>query len=392
MNKALLNKQVQKFISENLNVDLSALILKGSPFPEVSIQELATQISGLKRAKSKLPTWFKNVNILYPPNLNLEQTSSEITANYKASLVEGDKLIDLTGGFGIDSYFFSKQVKEVIHCEMNPELSAIAAYNFEELGATNITCKTGDSIEILKEIEPPFDWIYIDPSRRDDYGGKVFLLEQCTPNVPELLFLFFRKATNIMVKTSPLLDIKSGINELKYVNEIHIVAVNQDVKELVWLLNKKASSKIKIKTIDFQKKETQVFETYYSQHQSDLPLSAPQKYLYEPNPAIMKSGMFRELAIKTGTFKLHPNSHLYTSEEIKAFPGRAFVITDILNYNKKILKKRFKFKKANITTRNFPRSVAELRKELKINDGGSDYLFFTTNLNDQKIVILGTKA
>lgn len=391
MNKALLHKDVQDFILKNRSSNLSKLILKGSPFKAVSIQEIAIQIAGLSKAKSKLPTWYLTKNILFPPNLNLEQTSSEKTASYKASLVEGKKLIDLTGGFGIDAYFFSESFKEVIHCELNLELSELAEHNFEILNARNVKTIQGNGIENLKNSEQHFDWIYLDPSRRDDAGGKVFQLSDCTPNPAEHLDLFFEKADHIMIKTSPLLDLKAGIGELKNVSEIHIVAVNQEVKELLWILNKNASEGIKLKTIHFQNKITQTFETNFSDSQRDIPLSLPLNYLYEPNPAIMKSGMFQELASQTDSCTLHSNSHLYTSKELKEFPGRRFEILKVLPYNKKQLKQRLTLKKANITIRNFPKTVAEIRKELKIEDGGDSYLFFTTNLNEKKIVVVCKK-
>ena len=391
MNKALLHNEVQDFILKNRSANLSKLILKGSPFKDVCIQEIAIQIAGSSKAKSKLPTWYLAKNILFPPNLNLEQTSSEKTAKYKASLVEGKKLIDLTGGFGIDAYFFAERFDEVIHCELNLELSELAEHNFEILNATNVKTTQGDGIEYLKNSEQHFDWIYLDPSRRDDAGGRVFQLSDCTPNPAEHLKLFFEKANNVLIKTSPLLDLKAGIAELKNVSEIHIVAVNQEVKELLWILNKNYSGEINVKTIHFQNKITQTFETNFSDSQSDIPLSLPLNYLYEPNPAIMKSGMFRELASQTDSSTLHSNSHLFTSKELTEFPGRRFEILEVLPYNKKQLKQRLTQKKANITIRNFPKTVAEIRKELKIEDGGENYLFFTTNLNEKRIVVVCKK-
>jgi len=392
LNKALLNKDVQDFILKNRSANLSKLILKGSPFKNVSIQEIAIQIAGLSKAKSKLPTWYLTKNIVFPPNLNLEQTSSEKTAKYKASLVEGKKMMDLTGGFGIDAYFFAEKFNEVFHCELNLELSELAEHNFEILNAKNVKTFQGNGIEYLKNSDQYFDWIYLDPSRRDDAGGKVFQLSDCTPNPAEHLDLFIEKADHILIKTSPLLDLKAGIGELKNVSEIHIVAVNQEVKELLWILNKNASEEIKVKTIHFQNKITQTFETKFRASQSDIPLSLPLNYLYEPNPAIMKSGMFRDLASQTDSCTLHSNSHLFTSKKLKEFPGRRFEILEILLYNKKQLKQGLTLKKANITIRNFPKTVAEIRKELKIEDGGDRYLFFTTDLNEKRIVVVCKKT
>ncbi|MEP6261950.1 MAG: class I SAM-dependent methyltransferase [Gillisia sp.] len=391
MNKALLHPEVQEFIRKNLRKDLSTLILKGSPFPDVSIQEIAAQINGLQKAQKKLPTWFKSANIIFPANINLEQTSSEITAKYKASLVSGRNAIDLTGGFGIDAFFFAERFETVTHCELDPGLSEIAAHNFKVLGRNNISTFWGDGINYLKETVEKFDLIYLDPARRDDYGGKVFLLEQCTPNVAENLSLFFEKANRILLKTSPLLDLKAGLRELERVSAIHIVSVNNEIKELLWELKKEQADEILVTTINFQNEVTVKFDAVYSGNFEDAPLSLPGTYLYEPNPAVMKSGMFAEVATQTGTSKLHSNSHLFTSEEKKDFPGRSFKILETLPYSKKILKKHPKLQKANITTRNFPKTVEELRKELKIADGGENYVFFTTNLKNEKIVLVCIK-
>lgn len=387
MNKAILHPEVQDFILKNRKEDLAKLILKGSPFSAVNIQEIAIQISAINKAEKKLPTWFSHKNIIYPEALNLEQTSSETTAEYKASLVSGEDLIDLTGGFGIDDYFFADSFHEVFHCEMNLNLSKLVTHNFKVLGKRNIKTIKGDSIEYLKSENRRFSWIYLDPARRDDYGGKVFHLNQCTPNVPELLNLLFTRSENILVKTSPLLDLKAGILELKFVKEIHIVSVNNEVKELLWVLQKEYKGHPLIKTVNFLKDETQEFDAGYNEDQEKYSLSLPKKFLYEPNPAIMKSGLFGSLSRNTNTSKLHSNSHLYTSENLIKFPGRSFEILDIMSYNKKYLKKNFKLEKANITTRNFPKSVEALRVELKIKDGGDQYLFFTTDMENNKIVI-----
>ncbi|QED36977.1 class I SAM-dependent methyltransferase [Antarcticibacterium arcticum] len=392
MNKALLLPEVQEFIRKNLKIDLSKLILKGSPFPHVSVQEIAAQINGMRRAEKKLPTWFNAEGIIFPPNINLEQTSSEITAKYKASLVSGKEMTDLTGGFGIDSFFFAERFEKLTHCELDPELSKIASHNFKVLGRNNIHTFAGDGIAFLKDSPQKIDLIYLDPARRDDYGGKVFLLEQCTPDVPGNMELLFDRSNKLLIKTSPLLDLKAGILELKNVAEIHIVAVNNEVKELLWLLEKDfAEKEIRIKTVNFLKKNVQEFEAVYAGNLEDAPLSLPGKYLFEPNPAVMKSGLFAEVASQTGTTKLHSNSHLFTSDEIQHFPGRSFKVLEILPYLKKILKKHPAFKKANITTRNFPKTVEDLRKELKIEDGGDSYLFFTTNLNNDKIMLVCEK-
>lgn len=368
-------------------MDINTLVLRKSPFEHISSQELAQQIAGRRKAKTKLPTWYAKKGIYYPPTLNLEQTSSEITASYKSNLVSGDLLIDLTGGFGIDDYFFSKTIKRVVHCEMNLELSTIAAHNFKTLDAHNIHTEMGNGLEILHN-HSSIDWIYIDPSRRHDQKGKVFFLEDCLPNVPANLSFLFSKSDHILIKTSPLLDIHSGIKSLQHVKEIHIVAVNNEVKELLWVLDKNVEGKTKIQTSNIQKTHTDSFSFFYEEESSlSVALGMPQTYLYEPNAAILKSGGFLSIAKAYNLEKLHLHSHLYTAnQEIPDFPGRGFSIINSYPYQKKTLQS-LGIKKANITTRNFPETVATLRKKFKIKEGGDIYLFFTTDLAQKKIVL-----
>jgi hypothetical protein len=391
LNKHILHKDVQDFIDQNLKSNLTQLILKGAPFQEVTIQEIATQIVAKEKSKKKLPIWFQAQNIYYPPKLNLEQTSSEITADYKATIVSGKRIVDATGGFGVDSYAFSKYFEEVVHCELNAELSNIAAHNFTQLKAENIHVHLGNGIEYSKNSNEAFDCIYIDPSRRNEAKGKVFLLEDCEPNVPRELDELFLKSNTILIKASPMLDITSAVGELHSVEEIHIVAVLGEVKELLFLLRKGYSGNIRLKTINFQKENHQLFEFLF-RSEANATFSLPKKYLYEPNAAIMKSGGFHHVSNLLQLDKLHQHSHLYTSEEPLNFPGRTFEIIEVIKYDKKKIKSLLKENKANITARNFPKTVQQLRKELKLKDGGLDYLFFTTNLNDEKICIRTRKV
>lgn len=391
INKGLFDREVTKFIRENQNKDLPKLILKGSPFQNVSIQELAVQIKGLKVARKKFPEFYETEAILYPHKLNLEQTSSEATARYKAKLVQGENGIDLTGGMGIDSYYLSKNFDRFTYCEINQELAEIAAHNFKQLGADNISVKPVNGIDILERSAEKFDWVYADPARRDEHGGKVFKLDDCEPNIPANLELIFDHTDNVIIKTSPILDISAGIEELTYVKEIHIIAVRNEVKELLWILEKDFKDEPLIKTANFEKNEVQEFSGFRQSNGETVVFSNPEKYLYEPNAAVMKSGLFDALATKTNTKKLHQNSHLYTSEELLKFPGRSFEITDISNYKHSNLKRYFKNRKANISTRNFPETVEQIRKKFKIKDGGDNYIFFTTNASEEKIVIFCKK-
>jgi hypothetical protein len=391
MDIQLLNPEIQIYINSQLGVDVSKLALQKNPFPDVNWISILNQIVAKSKAKDKLPTYYSTDNIIYPSKISIEQTSSEITALYKSEIVFGEELIDLTGGFGVDCLFFSKKIKKVIHCEIDDQLSAIVDYNFKQFKIENVKCIAGDSFEILSYLHHKLDWIYIDPSRRNDQKGKVFMLKDCLPNVPELLTFYFSKSNNILIKTAPLLDISAGLLELTNVKCIHIVAVDNEVKELLWELQNDFKSNPKIKTINIAKYNREIFEFELNSNE-DLPLlELPKNYLYEPNSAIMKSGGFDKIGINYKLGKVHSHSHLYTSEKRIEFPGRVFEIKKIFPYSKKKMKSNLESTKANITTRNFPDSVEDIRKKWKIKDGGSTYCFFTTDMNNDKIVLICSK-
>ncbi|MEQ3664367.1 MULTISPECIES: class I SAM-dependent methyltransferase [unclassified Olleya] len=391
-NKAILDPKIQEFINQNINSDLANLALKGIPFDNNLKQDIITQIESKKKCEKKLPTWFNTPNIYFPPKLNIEQTSSEVTAQYKSNLISGKSIIDITGGFGVDCYYFSKKVDTVIHCDLNVSLSEIVEKNTSKLKVNNITFHANDGLEVLKTIGKKVDWIYIDPSRRNDIKGKVFLLKDCLPNVPENLDMLFQYSKNIMIKTSPILDITSGISELQNVKHIHCVAVNNEVKELLWILEKDFSNEIEIKTINITNKDTQRFNfTLKNELETTPTYSQPLNYLYEPNTAILKSGAFNSIAGIKNIYKLHKHSHLYTSNDLIQFPGRRFKIIKTIAYNKKSYKKEINLNQANITTRNFSETVAQIRNKFKIKDGGKNYLFFTTILENSKTIISSVK-
>lgn len=392
MNPNILDAKVQDFINEHLKSNVSELVLKGIPFSQVTTIELIEQIESKAKCEKKLPHWFQQSDIYYPNKLNIEQTSSEQTAAYKSNLISGNSLIDLTGGFGVDSFYFAKTFQRVVHCEMDPVLSQIANHNFKVLKADNIDSVAKDGLLYLENVAENYDWIYVDPSRRHERKGKVFFLKDCLPNIPQHLDLLWSRSKNILIKTSPLLDISVGINELEYIKAIHIVAVNNDVKELLWILEHGFSGNITIKTINLKPKSSEQFEFKLDDESlMEVTYNAPLTYLYEPNSAILKSGGFNVLTKAFNVFKLHKHSHLYTSDTWIEFPGRAFKILKLLPFNKKQIKK-LGIAKANITTRNFPESVENIRKTFKIKDGGEDYLFFTTDHNNQKIVLICSKV
>lgn len=391
MDKTLLLPEVQDFIDRNTGADVSRLALLKNPFPQFNYTEILNQVAAKTKAKSKLPTWYTTQGIVYPSKVSVEQTSSEKTAEYKSGLVSGQSLIDLTGGFGVDDFYFSKRIREVVHCEIDPGLSEIAAHNFGKLNAVNIRCETGDSSEILERLGRRFDWIYIDPSRRSQAKGKVFMLADCLPNVPELLDFYFSRAHSILVKTAPLLDITAAVSELRNVREIHVVAVENEVKELLFALSAGFTASPEIISANLLDGNSQFFK-WDPAKSYDVLYGAPEEYLYEPNAAIMKSGAFNAIGPAYGLKKLHRHSHLYTSRElVPDFPGRIFSIEKALAYDKRHMKEWLQGKKGNITVRNFPETVEALRRKWKIRDGGNLFCFFTTSATNDKIVLLCAK-
>jgi len=393
LNNEVLNTAIQDFINNNLNSDISSLLLKGIAFDTVDTKEIIEQIEAKKKSKNKLPTWFNTPNIYYPSKLNIEQTSSEITAQYKSQLVSGNSLIDLTGGLGVDSFYFSKKFNQVTHCEIDNKLSNIASHNFKQLQALNLSTINQDGLEYLNIALKDYDCIYIDPSRRNDIKGKVFYLKDCLPIVTEHINSLFKHSNNILIKASPMLDISVGLSELKFVKEIHIVAINNDVKEVLFVLENGYQETIGVKTINIRKNTNEIFTFNLNEEAHAVATFGDlQSYLYEPNSAILKSGAFKTLSSKLKVDKLHKHSHLYTSTELIDFPGRRFKILETIPFNKKLIKKVLKNKKANISTRNFTETASQLKKKFKIKDGGNLFVFFTTNVKNEKIVVLCNKT
>lgn len=390
MNLNIITTEIQDFIDKSLQANISKLALSKSPFPEIDWKEIINQIVSKNKAKNKLPSWFETYGIYFPPSLSIEQSSSEITAKYKANLISGKAIIDLTGGFGVDCYYFAQNFETVIHCEKNSELSEIVAHNYKQLNCKNIDCIAKNSSDFLAETSTIFDWIYLDPSRRSDTKGKVFLLKDCLPNVPENLDFYFSKSKNILIKTAPILDITAGISELKYIKSIHIVAIENEVKEILWFLEKEYRGEIEIVAVNIQKEKIDT-NRFTLGETKNATFALPELFLYEPNAALLKSGCFDNLCNDLNIKKLQVNSHLFTNIKLIEFPGRRFIIEETILYKKEEVKKHIEGKKMNITTRNFPLSVEELRKKHKISDGGKIYTFFTTNLNNEKIVLICTK-
>jgi hypothetical protein len=398
----LLSPSIQQFIRENLHQDIAQLALQKHKYPDYPIPEIIEQIRCLKKAQKKLPTWFVAPNILFK-ELALEQCSSEETAGYKAKLMQGKSLVDLTGGFGVDTYFFAQRFEKVWHIEPNLALQNLVKHNFEQLKTRNVTFVNQKAADFIQQ-DFQVDAIFIDPSRRKN-ENKVFLLDDCEPNLLEILPSIFQKTHQILLKLSPMLDIEQVLKSLhqildlqqNIVSEVHIVAVRNEVKELLLFLQPQIPTPEPIiKAIDISSASSPIFSFYKSQ-ESVCPItySKPLVYLIEPSPSILKAGAFKSFAHQHHLHKLHPNSHLYTTENLskemqKQIQGRIFAIKAICKYDKKEIRKILPYLKANLNTRNFPDSVEKIRKKLQIQEGGDDYVFATT-IQENKLVLLLTQ-
>lgn len=415
-----ISSETLQFIREHQSDDVRNLALQAKKYPKVDMPTAITQIAGRQVAAEKIPSWKELEDIWYPKHLSLEQCSSEITARYKAKILQNflnnlqsnhpsesrlyhpqtDSFADLTGGFGIDCSFLAAGFKSATYVERQEELYEIAAHNFPVLGLSHISVRNEDGVDYLTTM-PPVDCIFLDPARRNEHGGKTVAISDCEPNVAELEDLLLNKANCVMIKLSPMLDLSLALKELRHTQEAHIISVNNECKELLLLLGKatqeKAEEKIKeipihcinLSTKGAQEEQQFSFTREQEQRSECAYTSTLSTYLYEPNASLLKAGAYRSIAAAFSLQKLHPNSHLYTSDAlVEHFPGRIFRIVSQFSLNKKEIKEGLSdLKKANITVRNFPATVAELRKRTKLADGGDTYLFASTLNNEQKLLI-----
>lgn len=389
-----LNDKIWEFIKDHEQDNPAQLVLKQKQFPELPMRDIASQIAARQKAKLKLPEWYDK-KVWFPPKLSLEQCSSEATAKFKSRLLSGNRFADLTGGFGIDSYYIAQNFQESHYVEQQQDLCELAKSNFEELKST-IEVHHMSAEKFLKGIRKPLDWIYLDPARRGDRNEKVFLWEDCSPNLTELLPALFKKSKNILVKAAPMQDISRATAELgNMVSAVYIIEWQNEVKELLYILSKSVVEYPKISAIQLSD-EGKVQSIFAGDKFEEAKLNAlvqePQQYLYEPSPAIMKAGLFKQMARAYKVSKLHANTQLFTSNEIPDnFPGRVFKIVQQLPVQKKELKKYLPELKANLSSRNFPMNIVELKKKLGLKDGGKHYLFATTLKGNEKVLLLCEK-
>ena len=445
-----MNQATQDFIRQHQDDDVRQLAFLGSKYPEVDMPFALDQIRGRKMARVKLPRWASLEGIIYPPHISMEQCSSESTALYKAELAarllglpassfsEEIEFVDLTGGFGVDfSYIAARLGVKSMYVERQAHLCEAAKENFERLGLKNAIVKNGDGIEVLHSFLPKKDdaastddslgitydqplsllktklglkLIFIDPARRDDAGNKVVSLKDCTPDVTVLQEEMLSKADYVIIKLSPMLDWHRAVSELSHVREVHIISVNNECKELLLVLSARNMGDMEASSADGEVKHAGNLRIYcvndaqsfvcdeLDMESSPVRIAPPvleeMQYLYEPNASLMKAGCFGVLSDRYDARMLSKNSHLFVSQApIEAFPGRSFRIIAISSFNKKELKRHLSgITKANIATRNFPLSVAELRKRLKLKDGGETYIFATTLSDESHVLVITEKA
>ena len=387
-----LNDITRQYIRENLNADVPTLALKKVPVgTDVSLA--LRQIEARQLLRKKVPLWSENEDLLFPSHLSIEQCSSEASAQYKAGLLQGQTFADLTGGLGVDTYFIAQQFQQADYVERQAELCDLAMHNYEVLKA-NVKVWNETAEEYLAHCEPK-DCIFIDPARRDEHGRKTVSIADCTPDVSALQGRLLQKAEKVMIKLSPMLDISKALEELHHVKDVHVVAVANECKELVFILERDYQSEPQFVCVNLMTPQPVVCFTQKEERQCPSRLAdGVLNYLYEPNPAVMKAGCFKLLTERFDVYKLHKNSNLYTSENlVPSFPGRIFEVEAWAPYNKKVKQSLLSnVERASIAVRNFPLSVVELRKSLKIGDGDETYLFATTLKGEEKVIIRTKKA
>jgi 16S rRNA G966 N2-methylase RsmD len=381
----------QEFIKLHLNKKVTEIALLLNKRSDLNKDYIINQINGLQKARIKLPQFYKNSNVVYPATISIEQCSSEKSAIYKSKIINSNLLVDLTGGYGVDSFYFSKKNKKVTYIEPNASLFNTVSNNFKILNTTNINTINKTAEEFLNSNTENFDLAYIDPSRRNE-NQKVFMLVDCIPNIVDLQHEIFKIASKILIKTSPILDIKQSIKELKTVKEIWVVSINNECKEVLYLIDKKYNAEITINTINLGNKDQEFSFTFNTEENALIECSEPLSYFYEPNASILKAGAFKSICNAFDIKKIAKHTHLYTSKDlIENFPGRIFKIEQTLAYQAKTFKK-LSIKKANVSCRNFKESVEQVKNKLNIKDGGEVYVFATTNNLGKPILVVSSKA
>lgn len=391
--------QERQIIEQNAEADVRQLALSLKAGDGVRVQYVLQQVAGRQAMSRKVPSWNCYDGLVYPVHLSVEQCSSEMTASYKAGLAKrligsrvDTRLVDLTGGLGVDFSFMARCFDRCTYIERNEELASIVVHNMPIIGLGRAECLCDDGVSYIQSSDEHFTCIFLDPARRDEHGGKTVHLADCTPNLVELEDTLLAKADFVVAKLSPMLDISEALSQLRHVSEVHVVSVDNECKELLLVMCKEAEEE----PVVYTENNGQAFSFIRSEERSANCswASSVGRFLYEPNASIMKTGAFKLVACRYGLSKLHVSSHLYTGDTfVGDFPGRSFEVLSEGSLGKNTLPATLVgLSKANITVRNYPQKVDDIRKKLKLRDGGDDYVFATTITPDRKIIVHCKKA
>jgi 16S rRNA G966 N2-methylase RsmD len=381
-----------EYVWQNRLEDPALLVLKAPKQLDFKMQAAAAQVAALQKIARKVPAWYRE-GLIFPPALSMEQASSERTALFKAHLLAGKSMVDLTGGLGVDVWAFAQHFREAVYVEQDEAIWQCAAHNFGTLQLGHVQCLHMEATHFLHQNTRHFDLVYLDPARRHAHKGKVAQLADCSPNILAIKDLIFQKTDHILLKTAPMLDIHLAIKQLKQVREVWVVAYEGDCREVLYHLERQASAEpdtIPVHAVSLGRKgeKDQFFDfTPALERNAGVEYGPVSHYLYEPNAAILKSGAFRSFAARYGLQKLHPNTHLYTSVVlVPDIPGRCFEVSGVAKYDRKAVQALVPQRKAHIAARNFPDTPDQLRKKLGLLDGGDVYLFACTDMEGKKVV------
>ncbi len=386
------NQEIQAFIQEHKGLPLPELVLKLHNKKHLPSEFIVNQVNALQKIKGKLPDWQAMHGLVFPSKVSFEQCSSSETGSYKSMIIDKfDSAVDLTGGFGVDTYYFALRCSRMLYVERNPALCEIVRYNSRLLNVAHIEVFNKDCEAWLREyFEMKLDLVYIDPARRGENNQKLYKMEDCEPDVLKLLPFIFSISSRLLIKFSPMIDLSLLLDTLKFIKEVHVVSVKNECKEVLVYLENGYTEPAKIVAVDMKNGLVNSFAfNLISNSKGHMVYADPMNYLYEPNASLMKTQAFGALSEHFKIAKLGPNSHLYTSHElIASFPGRIFRIVGVSEYSEKLLKSNFSIEKANVTVRNFGETVEQVKKKLKIKDGGSVYIYATSTVLKKRLLVV----
>ena len=376
-----MTKEFIDFVNAHRDEDTAQLLLSAARYPSIDMPAAVQQIEGLRTAREKWPGLLAFEEFFYPPRLNREQSSSEATARYKASIISSDDcqlstIADLTGGMGVDTLAFAKVAQHVDYVERDPQLCAIMEHNLRALRIDNVSVHCADSMEWLTAAGR-YDLLFVDPARRAASGRKVAAFEDCMPNILEHAEMLRMHCRLLMVKASPMIDIDLGCRQLGNVNEVHVVGVKGECKEVLFVCGEpQGEPRITCEEVSFTRSEEAATEARY--------VKTMGRYLYEPDAMLMKGGPFKIIAVRYGIEQLGHNTHLYTSEKrLDGFPGRVFEVLQELKLSRKEVAAVIPDGKAHVVTRNYPVEAAALQRQLGLREGG-DVFVVATSVGDRK--------